>query len=279
MGHSLGGSVVSNYATWDFNGRPGADDLSGLVYNDGQAYGRLTSPAKASAGLASLDSSRASPFQYSYTTGLEKSLAGQLALMQPHAPSLLQQGGFGGKVDPPVPTTNLGFFGYTNNNATQPSSKPGNGAHLGAGLTPTGGWNGAGALTPIHRYARMLAGTSIMGADDAEWYFPTRLILDYGAPLGFGRPTRVQKILGLRATLGDRLPHQLRLYAFAAEKNKAGTLTITQKLASRSHIPRSHVTLVNRDRTYAHGDGVGASPKNAFLAHLEPFLRTIQNEN
>ncbi|MGH2927943.1 MAG: hypothetical protein ACRDL8_07050, partial [Solirubrobacteraceae bacterium] len=31
-GHSLGGSVVTAYATWDFGGRPGADGLAGLVY-------------------------------------------------------------------------------------------------------------------------------------------------------------------------------------------------------------------------------------------------------
>ena len=30
-GHSLGGSVVTAYATWDFNGRAGADDLAGLA--------------------------------------------------------------------------------------------------------------------------------------------------------------------------------------------------------------------------------------------------------
>ena len=34
-GHSLGGSVVTAYATWDFNGSPGADQLAGLVYIDG----------------------------------------------------------------------------------------------------------------------------------------------------------------------------------------------------------------------------------------------------
>ena len=34
-GHSLGGSVVTGYATWDFGGKPGADGLAGLVYIDG----------------------------------------------------------------------------------------------------------------------------------------------------------------------------------------------------------------------------------------------------
>ena len=34
-GHSLGGSITTAYATWDFNGKPGAKDLAGLVYIDG----------------------------------------------------------------------------------------------------------------------------------------------------------------------------------------------------------------------------------------------------
>jgi pimeloyl-ACP methyl ester carboxylesterase len=35
-GHSLGGSLVTAYATWDFSGRAGADTLAGLVYIDGR---------------------------------------------------------------------------------------------------------------------------------------------------------------------------------------------------------------------------------------------------
>ena len=38
-GHSLGGGVVTAYATWDFAGRPGADQLAGLVYIDGGSFG------------------------------------------------------------------------------------------------------------------------------------------------------------------------------------------------------------------------------------------------
>src|ERR1700760_4122932 len=34
-GPSLGGSVVTAYATWNFGGTPGADELAGLVYDDG----------------------------------------------------------------------------------------------------------------------------------------------------------------------------------------------------------------------------------------------------
>ena len=34
-GHSLGGSITTAYATWDFHGKSGASDLYGLVYIDG----------------------------------------------------------------------------------------------------------------------------------------------------------------------------------------------------------------------------------------------------
>ena len=43
-GHSLGGSVVTAYATWDFDGDAGADQLAGLVYIDG---GSTTTPVSA----------------------------------------------------------------------------------------------------------------------------------------------------------------------------------------------------------------------------------------
>ncbi len=61
-GHSLGGTVVTAYATWDFHGKPGAADLDGLVYDDGasgpttltadQARTNLTNFAKATPWLA-----------------------------------------------------------------------------------------------------------------------------------------------------------------------------------------------------------------------------------
>ncbi len=49
-GHSLGGGVVTGYATWDFGGKPGADGLAGLVYDDGGS-GPPESAANAQAAL------------------------------------------------------------------------------------------------------------------------------------------------------------------------------------------------------------------------------------
>src|SRR5207302_2917231 len=38
-GHSLGGAVVTAYATWNFAGKAGADQLAGLVFDDGAGGG------------------------------------------------------------------------------------------------------------------------------------------------------------------------------------------------------------------------------------------------
>jgi pimeloyl-ACP methyl ester carboxylesterase len=60
-GHSLGGSVVTAYATWDFNGRAGANDLAGLVYIDGGSSPSPVSTQTATQELQSLEAPGASP--------------------------------------------------------------------------------------------------------------------------------------------------------------------------------------------------------------------------
>ncbi len=60
-GHSLGGDVVTAYGTWNFGGRPGADQLAGLVYIDGGSFGAETAAAAHSA-LATLGASAGSPW-------------------------------------------------------------------------------------------------------------------------------------------------------------------------------------------------------------------------
>src|SRR5918997_2481407 len=51
-GHSLGGSITTAYATWDFGGAPGARGLSGLVYIDG---GSSPAPVTADQARQSLE--------------------------------------------------------------------------------------------------------------------------------------------------------------------------------------------------------------------------------
>jgi pimeloyl-ACP methyl ester carboxylesterase len=53
-GHSLGGSITSAYATWDFGGKAGARGLSGLVFIDGGSSPQPISSADATQRLKDL---------------------------------------------------------------------------------------------------------------------------------------------------------------------------------------------------------------------------------
>jgi len=53
-GHSLGGTITTAYATWDFNGKAGADGLAGLVYIDGASRLVPVSPDQATQSLQQL---------------------------------------------------------------------------------------------------------------------------------------------------------------------------------------------------------------------------------
>jgi hypothetical protein len=276
-GHSLGGGVVTAYATWDFAGHPGADGLAGLVYIDGGSFGHETAAA-ARKGVASLNAPAASPWEA--FGGIPAPLAGLLvgagseaALLDPDGASAAQASGLlPSDLLPTAPATNLGQFGYALNVGTSPPALLAAQAHLGRGLSPSGGWDSTGALTPIKRYAEMFSGAGVPGADGSEWYFPQRLSIDLGA-VGNGTPSGAQQALGLRSTLGRRLPRSLRIYAFGARIGGRVILDEAATLARQSHIPRRQVTLVDRHASYAHNDPIGAYPRNAFFSHLIPFLR------
>src|SRR4051812_7548458 len=53
-GHSLGGSITSAYATWDFGGQPGAKGLAGLVFIDGGSSPTPITAGQAKQSLADL---------------------------------------------------------------------------------------------------------------------------------------------------------------------------------------------------------------------------------
>jgi hypothetical protein len=283
-GHSLGGSVVTAYATWNFAGRPGAAQLGGLVYIDGGSFRSAETAPAARAALAALRPASASPWLT--FGGLPAPLAGifgatgsTAALVDPDSRSVGQQSGlltpFG--LTPSVPLTNLAQYGYALNVGTSPAPFIAAQAHLGEGISSTGAvrrWNGRGALTPITRFARMFSGTGVKNADGTEWYFPQRLTDDTAA-IANGTDNAAQKVLGLRATMGRQLPRGLRIYAFGAALGGQVILTAARQLAVQSRIPLRNLTLINRHRTYAHNDPNGAYPKNVFFAHLVPFLGKV----
>jgi pimeloyl-ACP methyl ester carboxylesterase len=282
-GHSLGGAVVTAYATWDFDGLAGARDLAGLVYIDGGSLPAVSAGA-ARSELRGLDSAETSPWLTfggipAPFAGLFSMTGATAALIDPDSASLGQSSGLlsAFHLSPSVPVTNLAQFGYALNVGTSPMSLLAAQAHLGRGISPTGplhGWDGAGALTPVTRFATMFSGLGVANADGTEWYFPERLTIDSGA-VDNGNSNPAQRVLGVSATLGRRLPRRLLIYAFGARLGGSGVLVDAKQIAAQSGIPASNLLLINRQSTYAHNDPAGAYPHNAFFAGLMRFLARV----
>ena len=120
----------------------------------------------------------------------------------------------------------------------------------------------------------MFSGLGVANADGTEWYFPERLTIDSGA-VDNGNSNPAQRVLGVSARLGRRLPRRLLIYAFGARLGGAAVLQDAQSLAAQSGIPASNLLLINRQGTYAHNDPAGAYPHNAFFAGLMRFLARV----
>ncbi len=293
-GHSLGGSVVTAYATWDFGGKPGAEGLSGLVYIDGGSSPTPITKEKAEEELGKIAPSDpwlafggipAPDLGLFSTTGsasaffapTEESQAEKFTLLPENLKAKNSKG-------EPVKADNEAEFGYGVNVGTSPPNLAAAQVHAGKGVQePVSGevwtWDGEGALTPIHRYAEMLSGAEVKDADGSEWYFPERLTVDTGG-VGNGIANEAQTVLGEHAIYGDDLPKSLHILAINSELDKDlgggfTTLTFAEDLAEQSGIPKENLTLINEEDTYAHNDPNGAYPTNAFFEALVPFLKAL----
>lgn len=281
-GHSLGGSITTAYATWDFNGKPGARGLAGLVFIDGGSSATPVTTEQASRSLQELEAGSpwlafggiTAPF-----AGLFNIVGSTLARTEPNAPAELHDWPLlPANLRPPVRTTNLSGYGHALDTATSPPSLAAAQAHLGR-LAASGdprGWTRHGELTPVKRFADMFSGTGLPGLDGTAWYHPRRLTIDSGA-VAAGKANPAQQVLGLRATHGDDLGN-LRIYAFAASLGEQRVIDAAKRLARQSSIPRRRVTIVNRASTYAHNDPNSAHPRNDFIDRLVPFLARVRRD-
>ncbi|HBZ68566.1 MAG TPA: hypothetical protein DEP35_01945 [Deltaproteobacteria bacterium] len=283
-GHSLGGSITTAYATWDFNGEPGAKDLSGLVFIDGGSSPVPITPDEATQALQALQTGSPwlsfggipTPFAGLFsTTGscaavYDKDSA-SIGYTFPLLPSNLK---------PPLPPgeapTNEAQFGF---GVSIPSSPPNLVAvQVHAGQIADSGnprpWERDGAITPIQRYGAMLCGKKLK-LDGSAWYHPLRLTIDSGA-VADGNANPAQSILDVKAIHGADLPKGTPIYAFGAALGGQNVLDAARLLAQQSGIPESKLTLINRADTYAHNDPSAASPENDFLENLIPFLGEVE---
>ena len=280
-GHSLGGSITTAYATWDFHGKPGARGLAGLVFIDGGSRPAPVSAQQARDSLQKLG--QGSP--WFSVGGIPAPFLGLLNIVgsgaterAPHQRSVLTDWpGVPAVLRPPVTVTNAAAYGYALDPATSPSALQLAQAHLGR-LAASGDprdWDRAGALTPIKRYADMFSGWGLKGLDGTAWYHPLRLSIDSGA-VADGNRNDAQKVLGVHATHGSDLLRSLHIYAFGASLGGQRVLDAASTLAQQSRIPTGNVMLVDRASTYAHNDPNSAYPKNDFVRFLLPFLRDVK---
>jgi pimeloyl-ACP methyl ester carboxylesterase len=279
-GHSLGGSITTAYATWDFGGKAGASDLHGLVFIDG---GSSPTPVTADAARQSLDTLAAGTPWLTFGgiaapyTGLFNTSGALSVLTAPNETSLgWAWPALPANLKPPVEPTNEAQYGYALDTDTSPAGLAAAQAHLGrlaASGTPRR-WERAGELTPIRRYATMFSGWGLKSLDGTAWYHPQRLTIDSGA-VAAGNANPAQDVLDVRATHGKDLPRRLWIYAFAGSLGAQRVLDAATALASQSGIPKRQVKLVDRHTTYSHNDPNSASPKNAFVDKLIPVLGKI----
>ncbi len=268
-GHSLGASIATAYATWDFNGTAGGDDLSGLVLIDGGSGPPTLTAEQATESLQRLQTSSPwltfggipPPF-----AGLFNIVGSGLAKTAPDSRSILQ----GWPLLPaflsaPVVVTNEAAYGFSLDTETSPPNLAAAQVHAGRladGGDPRG-WVGAGEISPIQRVADMFFGTGLPGLDGTAWFHPQRLTIDSGA-IGAGIANPAQQVLDVSATNGRNVGH-LPIYAFGAALGGQRVVDAAQLLAGQSGIPQRKLTLVNRSATYAHVDPLSAYPQNDFV--------------
>jgi len=287
-GHSLGGSITVAYATWDFDGRPGADDLAGIALIDGgSGAGQAPSVEEAQAELAELETGAAFNdivgLGLPWAAGVFNALGSTATVLEPDEPSL----GYASplipqNLKPPVPPTNAAQYGYALDTKASPDGLELVQMHIGR-LADSGeprGWVDD-ELVPVERAARMFSGLvegadgdeSLDGIDGTAWYHPSRLSIDSGAVNG-GIENPAQEVLDVPAIHGTAL--DLPIYALETSFGAGRVLNGARLLAQQSGIPESDLTLVDESDRLSHTDPMGVeTAQNPLVETLVPFLSEI----
>ncbi|MFD7263285.1 alpha/beta hydrolase [Streptomyces sp. NPDC059874] len=262
-GHSWGGTIALAYAGWDFDGRPGHRDLSGLVLIDAGVHDafagegityRLTAE-QADAWRARIEGGEvfdeALNMGRTETYAILMQLAGGYATAAPDRPSTLAAH-LPAWLRPPAepPVTNAGLVEWLY--ATHP-------------MVPDISINPE--FTPPAALARALA-----GPEPAlyQWYWPSRLTLDLQAADPFD-DTAVARGLGLRLrhTRGIDVP----LYSFQTGLTHGTVNTAARWVVGQSRIASATYA---ENEAMTHLDPLFASPgRNTFVDTVVPFLTRL----
>lgn len=276
-GHSLGASTTVAYAAWDFKGRPGYKDLTGMVLIDGGLLGTFSSATVARARAVLKEIREGKVFAdllglgIPEIAGIFSEVAALYARKQPQAPSALQRNPLiPASFKPPVPATNEAALGFAFDKGTSPKGLEL--IRINAGrLAPSGSprrWQ-RGELTPIQRFALVFSSER---PNATEWYFPRRLTLDVDAVSSL-RQTKVAKLLGLRATHAAEI--DIPLYAFQTDLTKGRVIRGAKRLRKRAKGIETY--RFHSDTNQSHLDPLVAAPsRNSFLRTVVRFLKHEQ---
>jgi pimeloyl-ACP methyl ester carboxylesterase len=275
-GHSLGASTAVAYAAWDFKGRPGFRDLSGLVLIDGGLLGTLAPPKLADVKQRAAALRQGDPFLdllgigVPWAAGVFSDLAGLYAKVLPDArATFIDYPAIPAALKAPVPATNEGALGYAFDESTSPAVL--SLIHVRAGALAASGdprpWQN-GEVTPIENVAKLFGRSPV---DAAEWYFPQRLSLDVQAAGPLSR-NAAANFLHLREwhKRGIDVP----LYAIQTSLSRGRVLRGARRLVAVSRIPARKVKLVNAAGVNSHLDPLTSAPgKSRFLKTVIPWLK------
>ncbi len=271
-GHSLGGNITVAYATWDFDGTPGAEDLDGIALIDGGS-GPAGDEAETQAALDDL--AEGSPFNdllglsLPWAPGVFNVLGANSVLLDPEEPSITYESPLlPANLKPPVRPTNAGQYGYALDVDSSPESLAL--VHLSMGsLADEGdprGWVDDGRV-PIERAATMFAG--IEDIDGTSWYHPIRLTID-GRTTNGGLPHPSQELVGVRSIHAEDL--DLPIFAFETGFGEGRVIPGAELLAERAGIGEDRRTMVE-GHDLTHTDPMALEPDNQLVETLVPFLR------
>jgi hypothetical protein len=260
-GHSWGAATALAYAGWDFGGRAGYRDLSGLVLIDGgvhdafagegdvyrlsvqDAADRLNTIAAGEVFDPALTMGRTETF------ALLQELAGQYAKAAPNAPSALAAY-LPAVLRPSTPVTNLGLLDWL---------------FVAHPLVADASVNPAYTRLPV--LADAMAGPV---PSAFEWYWPERLTLDLEATDAYGR-TPAADLLGLR--LWHTHDIDVPLYSFQSGLTHGTVNAAAQWVVANSKIPSASY---DGDNAMTHLDVLWADPqRNTMLRSVLPFLRQL----
>jgi pimeloyl-ACP methyl ester carboxylesterase len=287
-GHSTGAVTVPAYAAWDFNGRPGYKDLSGMLQIDGAEFGAFSRYLKGTAYYPPYFTSREaerglamhgkqSEFGIAggelpvplWTIGVLPEVACQFALEDPEGTSVLQSvipEGLRELVGlPSEAITNQAFFGVYTTNGLAAAFQMRTGT-LAATGSPRRWINGPYSSVPtVCKTFTQEPGNGF------EWYYPARLDVDLFQGMPTLGPTGATRYLGLR-------PYHLKsvdipLYAFQTAISQGGVLRGTKAFIRRSRV-KSH--WLYQDPRMGHFDPLEDFPaRNRFIQTVVPWLRDL----